>query len=124
MTIHVFTHSAGFIESLSLPELQVNVAQIGLLGEYSTRAQQAPEPEPPAPITVSTYQAKAALAIVGRYDDVDEFMQLDTTDRITKLKWEYSNFSRTDPSVLAIAAALRMSEAELDGLFALAATIE
>lgn len=74
--------------------------------------------------TVTTYQAKAALALVGRFDEVEAYMNLESTDRLTKLKWEYSNFKRSDPSVQQIANALGMTDQELDYLFALAATIE
>jgi hypothetical protein len=72
---------------------------------------------------VSTFQAKAALAIVGLYDAVDAYMKLDTTDRLTKLKWEYSTFKRDDPSVLAIGQALGITDSQMDELFELARTI-
>jgi hypothetical protein len=122
MIVHVFTHAAGFIESFDLVELQNTVSSTGFVGEYSTREHVEPV-EPVEDITVTTYQAKAALAIAGRYDEVDAYMRLDTTDRITKLKWEYASFKRSDPSVLAIGAALGMSAQDLDDLFALAQTI-
>jgi hypothetical protein len=121
--VNVFTHANGFIESLDLTHLQSEVQRLGLVGEYSTK-EKLIDADPKADITVSTFQAKAALALVGRYDEVEAFIHLETTDRITKLKWEYSNFKRTDPSVLQIAAALGMTDQELDDLFSLAETIE
>lgn len=75
-------------------------------------------------IVVTTYQAKAALELAGKYDEVEAFIALDTTDRLTKLKWEYKDFKRSDPAVIEIGKALRMTDKELDDLFRLAATIE
>jgi len=49
MIVHVFTHSAGFIESFDLAELQNTVSATGLAGEYSTREHVEPETEPVAP---------------------------------------------------------------------------
>lgn len=124
-TIHIFTHHKGFIESLDLIQLVEKVGQLGLIGDYSTIERELVNSvDDSSDITVSTYQAKAALALAGRYDEVDAYMQLETTDRITRLKWEYSNFKRSDPSVQQIANALGMTDQELDDLFALAATIE
>lgn len=82
------------------------------------------EIEPVFDIVVTTYQAKAALELAGKYDEVEAFIALDTTDRITKLKWEYKDFKRSDPAVIEIGKALRMTDKELDDLFRLAATIE
>lgn len=74
--------------------------------------------------TVSAYQAKAALAMMGFYDQVEQYINQDTTDTLIKLKWQYSNFRRSDPVVLQIADALGITNEQLDGLFALAATID
>ena len=125
VTLHVFTHDNGYIESLNLEQLILDVGQLGLTGEYSTverhpRVDNTNEND----ITVSTYQAKAALVLAGKFDVVDAYMKLPATSQITKLKWEYSNFKRTDPLLLEVASELGMSSDELDQFFALASTIE
>lgn len=74
--------------------------------------------------TVTAYQAKAALAMMGFYDQVEQYINQDTTDTLIKLKWQYSNFRRSDPVVLQIADALGITSEQLDDLFSLAATID
>lgn len=120
--IHVFTHDGQTMESHDLALLNDAVARLNLQGQYSTREGVEPE-NAIEDITVTTFQAKAALALSGLYDEVDAYMQLDTTDRLTKLKWEYSSFNRSDASVLSIGEALGLTERDLDNLFSLAQTI-
>jgi len=71
---------------------------------------------------VSTFQAKAMLLQAGYWDDVAAF--LETTDEVTRLAWDTAQeFRRMSPTILEIAEALNISDAELDDLFKFAATI-
>lgn len=119
MLIHVFTHSSGFIESFDLAELQQHVAELGLVGGYSTR-EQVSDVGKSLDIKVSTYQAKAALVKMGVYSTVEAFIKSDAADPMLKLRWEYLDFKRSDPDVINIGTMLGL---DLDELFLIAQSI-
>jgi hypothetical protein len=76
-------------------------------------------------ITVTAFQAHAAIARSGLYDAVANLMQAPETPLEVKLAWEKAEeFRRLSPVVLEMAAKLNISEQQLDELFAIAATIE
>lgn len=74
---------------------------------------------------VTTFQAHAAINRSGLYNAVTELMNDPATDFEVKLAWDKAqHFSRLSPAVLAMGAALGLTDQQLDDLFALAATIE
>lgn len=85
-------------------------------------------PEPyvaPPPQTVSRFQARAALLNAGLLDDVETLMADAATPALARLAWtDAIEFRRTSPTVLAMASALGLTEAQIDALFVDAAGIE
>lgn len=79
----------------------------------------APVNTPAPPLqTVSKFQAKVALLSAGLLDTVETYMAAASTPRITKLAWaEAQEFKRGSPTVLAMAALLGLSSAQIDQLF-------
>lgn len=85
----------------------------------------APSSDPRALIEVTAFQAHAAIARSGLYDAVESIMQSEATPLETKLAWNKAqSFKRLSPTVLAMSAALGLTDKQIDDLFALAATIE
>ncbi len=82
---------------------------------------------PPAPIalTVSRFQALAALMNAGLLDDVTAWANAPGTDPLHKLAFETATeFSIASPTLTAGAAALGWSGAQLQALFDAAAQIQ
>lgn len=76
------------------------------------------------PVSVSSYKASRALLRAGLLDDVEAIMADPTTPREMVLAWNRATeFERSSPTVAAIAAALGLSDAEVDALFIDAAAI-
>ena len=74
-----------------------------------------PQPEP-VPQVMTARQAKLVLLAAGLLDDVDAAVA--GADRATQIEWEYAQeVSRTWPSLVAMATALGMTDAQLDDLF-------
>lgn len=101
-------------------------------GEIETRpltaeeiaALPVPQPEP-VPQTVTRFQALAALHLAGKLSEVQAIMAAPETPVIAKLAWENAlSFERTSPTLASLAAALGMTNADLDALFTAAAGIE
>jgi len=85
-------------------------------------------PADPVPVvipqSVTPFQAKAALLSAGYMPQVNALMADPTTPPMYVLAWnEASVFNRESPTVLALAAKLGMTSAQLDQLFTQAATI-
>lgn len=77
------------------------------------------------PQVVSKFQAKAALRGAGLLDQVEQMMADPAADPLTVLAWtEAQEFRRSSPTVAAMAQALGLDAAALDGLFITAAGIE
>lgn len=75
-------------------------------------------------MVVTPFQAKAALAQLGKLEEVETIMQDPATSTLAKLAWnEALEFRRTSPTLLAIAQILNTTDAELDNLFEVAGTI-
>lgn len=86
-----------------------------------------PPPPPPVPVPqkVTAFQAKAALLHANLLDAVEAMMAHADTPRIVKLAWlETLHFERTSPTVAAMAAALKLSAADVDQLFIYASEVE
>lgn len=81
--------------------------------------------DPRTLIEVTAFQAHAAIARTGLYDDVTAIMEDANTPLEVKLAWNKAqSFKRLSPTVTMMAQALGLPEEQLDDLFALAATIE
>jgi hypothetical protein len=76
-------------------------------------------------VRVTAFQAHAAIARSGLYEQVETLMTADDTPLEVKLAWNKAQeFRRLSPVVLAMAAKLGLTDKQLDDLFALAETIE
>lgn len=86
-----------------------------------------PEPEPTAPpSTVTMRQARLALLSYGLLDDVETAINaMPEPDRTAaRIEWDYSNeVQRNNGFVAQLGGALGLDDAQLDGLFSLAATL-
>jgi hypothetical protein len=77
------------------------------------------------PQVVSRFQARAALHLAGLLDDVEALMAAPGTPALAKLAWaDAQEFKRTSPTVQTMAAAIGLTEAQLDELFTTAAGID
>ncbi len=82
-------------------------------------------PNPRELMIVSSFQAKAALARSGDYNNVLTIMAKPETPLETKLAWDNAQyFRRLSATVLTLGAALGKTDTQLDDLFTLASTIE
>lgn len=74
---------------------------------------------------VSRFQARAALHLAGLLAQVQTLMDDPATDALARLAWQDAQeFRRLSPTVQSMAAALGLTDAQLDGLFTTAATIQ
>lgn len=84
-----------------------------------------PLPADPAPVierTVTPRQIRLALTQAGMRDAVEAYVS--GASRDVKDSWEYSTvFERNHPLLVAAGAALNKTEAEIDALFDLAASL-
>lgn len=82
-----------------------------------------PAPEPvPAPLSITPLQARRALRAAGLLDAVNGAVALADPD--TQDAWEYAiEVRRDNPIIAGMAAALGLTDAQLDDLFRTAATL-
>ena len=83
----------------------------------------APYVPPPAPpvTQVTMRQARLALLAADLLDDVEVMMS--EADRAVRIEWKYATVvDRNSPLVAAIGSALGLTDAQIDALFADAAT--
>lgn len=74
---------------------------------------------------VSRFQARAALHLAGLLPAVETLMNDPATPMLARLAWaDAQEFRRTSPTVLAMAAALDLTDEQLDELFNTAAGID
>jgi len=85
-----------------------------------------PPPEPPkVPESVTPFQARAALLLAGKLNEVEAMMAYEGTHPLMRLAWQSaSEFKRTSPTVIAMGAALGLTSEQIDSLFTAAAGIE
>ena len=77
------------------------------------------------PPTVTRFQARAALHLAGLLEQAETLMNDPNTDVIARLAWQDAQeFKRQSPTVLAMAAVLNLTDAQIDDLFITAAGIE
>ena len=78
----------------------------------------------PVPQSVTRFQARGALLLAGLLDDVETAMAA-RTDEMAKLAWQYAQeFRRDSPTIAVMAAAIGITETQLDDLFMVAAGID
>ena len=77
------------------------------------------------PQSVSRFQAQAALHQAGHLFAIESLMVDPETPALARLAWENAQeFKRTSPTVQAMAAALGLTDSQIDDLFIVAAGIE
>lgn len=104
---------------------KVEVWEPGMIWDGAT-VRHPTEEELPAlapPITVSPWQLRKALNQLGLRAQVEQAVA-DVGDQNLKDGWEFATqFVRTDPFVVSMGQALGKTDADIDALFALAATL-
>jgi hypothetical protein len=85
----------------------------------------APQTQVEVPQSVTRFQAQAALHLSGHLDTVNALMANEATPMLARLAWANAlEFKRQSPTVLAMGAALGLSDEAIDQLFITAAQIE
>ena len=80
------------------------------------------EPADPIPMSVTRFQARAALQLAGLLDDAEAAIA--EAHPLSRLAWEHANVYRRDsPTLISIGQQLGLSEADMDELFKTAASI-
>lgn len=75
------------------------------------------------PTEVSRFQAKAALALTNKLEEVNTLVS-SSNDPVIKLAWsEATVFRRDSPSINALASAVGLTQQDLDQLFITASEI-
>lgn len=91
----------------------------------ATNPPAAPEVQAPDPVpqVVSRFQARAALHAAGLLSSVEDAIATGA-DVFTQIAWaDAAEFRRNSPTIATLAAALGLSEEQVDNLFRQAATI-
>lgn len=117
LTPQVQAHHAGFNEVIE------PVSSLTRSGDGSWTATPATPAQIAATLTVSRFQARAALLQAGKLDAVTAAVE--TSDSaFVKLAWnEAVEFPRQSPAIAALAAAIGLSDADVDDLFIAASKI-
>ena len=99
--------------------------QPGLTAITSEEADVLREPAVTTPQTVTRFQALAALHLAGHLEAVKAIMAAPETPVLTKLAWDNAlSFERASPTLASLAAALGLTDADLDALFTVAAGVQ
>lgn len=126
-------HLPGGCVDVDPPEIPDGQRARWVAGEWIFEANTDPEDEEAAETieqwrakkTVSRMQAKAALYLAGRLDEVEAMMEAPETPMLAKLAWRDAlDFRRMSPTVLTMGSALGLSAEDLDDLFIAAGQIE
>ena len=96
--------------------------------EFATlNAQWHPATPAAVPVSVTPRQAKLALLSAGLLDAVEAAIEAiadPATKRVAQIEWEYAQEVRRDwPLLNQVAAGMGMTDAQIDDLFNLAATL-
>lgn len=95
-----------------------------VLGWDGTAWTFSPATPPPAPATVSAFQARAVLLRAGLLPAVEAAVAA-SEDAEARLAWEYAvEFVRNGPLLTAIAGQIGLTAAQIDDLFRMAASIQ
>lgn len=77
------------------------------------------------PQVVSRFQGRAALLQAGKLQQIQDYIDLPTTDAFVKLAWnEVTEFRRHSPMISVVTSVLGMTSEDLDALFLAASQIE
>ena len=80
------------------------------------------EPADPIPLSVTRFQARAALQLAGLLDDAEAAIA--EAHPLSRIAWEHAHVYRRDsPTLISIGQQLGLSEADIDELFKTAASI-
>jgi hypothetical protein len=80
--------------------------------------------QPTVPVSVTRFQARAALYMANLLDDVDAAVAA-SGNVLAQLAWaDAQAFERSSPTIAAMAAAVGLSAAEVDALFIAADQIQ
>lgn len=105
------------------PELEVGQYAVWAGSDWYTTYNLPPISKPPAPETITKYQAKMILLQYGLYDQVDEFVR-NSTDSALKISWyDAVNFHRNNSFVNSLAIQFGLSSDQIDEMFILAERI-
>lgn len=81
-----------------------------------------PEPTDPIPLSVTRFQARAALHLAGLLDDAEAAIA--QAHPLSRIAWEHAHVYRRDsPTLISIGQQLGLSESDMDELFKTAASI-
>jgi len=111
----------GYYEGDQVSHLDVEVPKRPNFGDVwdGTAWQAAPAP---VPVAVTPLQARRALLAAGLLDGVESAAAAADTE--TRLAWQFSSsVERASPFVANLAAALKLTEAQVDDLFRQAAQL-
>lgn len=80
------------------------------------------EPADPIPLSVTRFQARAAIQLAGLLDDAEAAIA--EAHPLSRIAWEHAHVYRRDsPTLISIGQQLGLSEADMDELFKTAASI-
>jgi len=120
--IHAFTDASDGYYEAEVPEGQPLPAWAAALTPTERRTANAP---PAVPQFVTRFQARAALHMAGLLPQVEALMADPATPVLAKLAWaDAQDFKRNSPTIAQMAAALGLTDQQLDDLFTTAATID
>lgn len=117
----LLAHTSGtdlYVDGGPLFEMAIN-GDFGPVAEYI-----APPPPPPqVPVSVTRFQARAALHIAGLLDQVEAAIA--AGDVIDQLAWaDASEFRRNSPMLKRVASEIGLTPEQVDDLFFSAVDIE
>lgn len=133
--------TAGWIEYKEISGVKPDNESISDISQFDNvvaiwraayEASLIPPPPPPEPtldelraqMSVTPFQAKAALLNDGLLDSVEALVNTPATDPLIKLAWSNAiEYKRLSPMVAGIATALNWTDTQLDTLFERAALI-
>jgi hypothetical protein len=79
-----------------------------------------PQPDPRATASLTRMEFMLALDAAGLLDDAETFVADHATPRQAKIMWaNASEFRRTHPTLVAMATAMDLTEAQMDAVFGL-----
>lgn len=111
---------AGWLERLSVDLVEISDEEASSIRSMSSN----PGGNIQIPLSVTRRQALLALLAAGLLDQVQAYMDQESTPRAVKITWETAmDFKRDNPLVLAVGDHLNLSASDLDSLFELASTL-
>lgn len=110
----------GYYEGDKIDPLDMEVPQRPNAADTWDGAAWQPAPAP-VPASVTPLQARRALLAAGKLAAVEAAVS--AADQATQLAWQYAaSFERASPFVASLAAAISLTDAQVDDLFRSAAT--